>query len=35
VPHCPQSIRIPRELHKIDEMIEQLKRDPDGLGNKA
>ena len=29
-PHCPQSIHIPRELRKIDEMIEQLKRDPDG-----
>ena len=29
-PHCPQGIRIPRELHKIDEMIEQLKRDPNG-----
>ena len=25
-PHCPQSIRIPRELRKIDEMIEQLKK---------
>jgi hypothetical protein len=25
-PHCPQSIRIPRELHKIDHMIEELKR---------
>ena len=30
VPHCPQNIRIPRELRKIDEMIEQLKRYPDG-----
>ena len=29
-PHCPQSIRIPRELRKIDEMIEQLKRNPMG-----
>ena len=26
-PHCPQNIRIPRELRKIDEMIEQLKQD--------
>ena len=32
-PHCPQNIRIPRELRKIDEMIEQLKRDPIGMGN--
>jgi predicted aldo/keto reductase-like oxidoreductase len=34
-PHCPQSIHIPRELRKIDEMIEQLKRDPIGIGEKA
>ena len=34
-PHCPQNIRISRELRKIDEMIEQLKRDPIGIGNKA
>ena len=27
-PHCPQKIRIPRELHKLDEMIEELKRNP-------
>ena len=27
VSHCPQGIRIPRELRKIDEFIEQLKRD--------
>ena len=27
ISHCPQSIRIPQELHKIDLMIEQLKRD--------
>jgi len=27
-PHCPQNIRIPRELRKIDEMIENLKRKP-------
>ena len=26
-PHCPQNIRIPRELRKIDELVEQLKRD--------
>ncbi len=26
-PHCPQNIRITRELHKISDMIEQLKRD--------
>ena len=25
-PHCPQNIRIPRELHKLDQMIEELKR---------
>ena len=25
-PHCPQSIHIPRELAKIDKMIEELKR---------
>ena len=31
-PHCPQSIRITRELHKISNMIEQLKRDPLGEG---
>ncbi len=30
-PHCPQNIRIPRELHKIDEFIENLKRNPDGF----
>ena len=27
-PRCPQNIHIPRELHKIDEFIEQLKRSP-------
>lgn len=26
VPHCPQNIRIPQELHRIDGIIEQLKR---------
>lgn len=26
--YCPQGIRIPRELHKIDEFIEDLKRNP-------
>ena len=25
-PHCPQRIRIPQELHKLDQMIEELKR---------
>ena len=25
-PHCPQGIKIPRELAKIDQMIEELKR---------
>ena len=25
-PHCPQSIKIPRELAKIDRLIEELKR---------
>ena len=28
VEHCPQGIRIPRELQKIDKMIEELKRNP-------
>ena len=26
VPHCPQNIRIPQELAKIDQMIEELKQ---------
>ena len=26
-PHCPQGIRIPRELRKIDDMIELLKKE--------
>ena len=30
-PHCPQNIRIPQELHKIDRMIEELKRQNDTL----
>ncbi|MBR2292499.1 MAG: aldo/keto reductase [Prevotella sp.] len=30
-PHCPQNIRIPRELRKIDEFIESLKRNPEGV----
>jgi predicted aldo/keto reductase-like oxidoreductase len=30
-PHCPQSIRITRELHKISEFIENLKRNPDEI----
>ena len=31
-PHCPQNIRITRELHKISDFIEQLKRNPDRPG---
>lgn len=27
MPHCPQSIEIPKELHRIDRYIESLKRD--------
>ena len=27
VEHCPQSIDIPAELHRIDRFIEQLKQD--------
>ena len=27
-PHCPQNIKIPRELAKIDEFVEDLKRYP-------
>ena len=27
MPHCPQKIQIPDELHKIDRFVEQLKRD--------
>ena len=34
-PHCPQNIHITRELQKISEMIEELKRDPEGLGDNA
>ena len=26
VPHCPQSIDIPAELHRIDSFVEQLKQ---------
>lgn len=26
-PHCPQSIDIPKELHRIDEFVEQLKQE--------
>ena len=26
-PHCPQSINIPKELHRIDAFIEQLKQE--------
>ena len=25
-PHCPQNIKIPEELHRIDDYVEQLKR---------
>ena len=32
-PHCPQSIRIPRELRKIDDMIEELKRSEEIIVN--
>ena len=28
-PHCPQNIRIPRDLAKIDEFVEQMKRGED------
>ena len=34
-PHCPQSIRITRELHKISDMIEELKRNPSGTETKV
>ena len=27
VPHCPQNIRIPQELHRIDLFAEHLKQD--------
>ena len=27
VPHCPQNIDIPRELHRIDEFVERLKQE--------
>jgi hypothetical protein len=30
-PHCPQNIRIPRELRKLSDMVEQLKRSMDGF----
>lgn len=26
-PHCPQNIRIPHELHRIDKFVEKLKQD--------
>ncbi len=26
-PHCPQSIDIPKELHRIDKFVEQLKQE--------
>ena len=31
MPHCPQNIRIPQELHRIDKIIEDLKRESDIL----
>lgn len=31
VHHCPQNIKIPRELQKLSEMIERLKRESDTL----
>ena len=31
VPHCPQNIRIPQELHKLDQLIEELRRYADGF----
>ncbi|MBQ5455147.1 MAG: 4Fe-4S dicluster domain-containing protein, partial [Prevotella sp.] len=35
-PHCPQNIRIPRELAKISDFVENLKRYPteESLTNK-
>ena len=30
-PHCPQNIKIPRELEKLSTMIEELKRESDTL----
>ncbi|MCM1137825.1 MAG: aldo/keto reductase [Duncaniella sp.] len=27
VPHCPQNINIPKQLHRIDQFVEQLKQD--------
>ena len=26
-PHCPQTIDIPKELHRIDKFVEQLKQE--------
>jgi predicted aldo/keto reductase-like oxidoreductase len=34
-PHCPQNIRIPRELQKISEFVETLKRNNWMLEEKA
>ena len=34
-PHCPQNIHITRELHKISDMIEELKRNPLGIETKV
>ena len=30
-PHCPQQIKIPRELHKISDYVEQLRREGGSL----
>ena len=27
VPHCPQNIKIPHELHRIDRYVEHLKQE--------
>jgi len=31
MPHCPQRIKIPQELHRISQLIEELKRYEDGV----
>ena len=33
-PHCPQNIRIPRELHKISEFVEALKQNKETIVKK-
>ena len=32
-PNCPQSINIPKELHRIDDFVEQLKQNKEALNN--